>query len=177
MNGQNPSIQFTHEYNKEEITFLDVTVHSKLQVKKFIKTANKQLYINNKSHHHPGTTKGVAFSEAIRYLRTNSDQRQFYKMLFLHKRNLLRRGYPRSLINKTMKKVKFLTREELMISKSDKRTIHDHKKNSNGPVFVTRYCSRAENIQDCREILVPTAFRSRRHQQINSKQTYHGIQI
>ena len=27
MNNQNPSIQFTHEYSKEEINFLDVTVY------------------------------------------------------------------------------------------------------------------------------------------------------
>jgi len=67
-------------------------------------------------------------------------------MLFLHKRNLLRRGYSRSLINKTMKKVKFSMRKELMMPKSDKRTIHDYKKNGNGPVFVTRYCSRARKV-------------------------------
>jgi len=35
-------------------------------------------------------------------------------MLFLSKRNLLKRGYPRSLINETMRKVKFLMREEKM---------------------------------------------------------------
>jgi len=45
----------------------------------------------------------VAFGEAIRFLRTNTDKRQFHKMLFLDKRNLLRRGYPRKLINETMK--------------------------------------------------------------------------
>ena len=27
MNSQNTSIQFTHEYSREEITFLDVTVY------------------------------------------------------------------------------------------------------------------------------------------------------
>jgi len=35
-------------------------------------------------------------------------------MLFLHKRNLLKRDYPRSLINETMKKVKFSMREDKM---------------------------------------------------------------
>ena len=149
MNSQNPSIQFTHECSKVEITFLDVTVYrdrNKLQVKTFIKPTNKQLYINNKSYHPPGATKGVALGEAIRYLRTNSDRRQFYKMMFLHKRNLLRRGYPRSLINQTMKKVKFSMRNELMMPKSEQIKTYEYKKNGSGPVFVTRYCHRARKV-------------------------------
>ena len=112
MNSQNESKKFTHEYSRNEITFLDVTVyrnHDKLQVKTFIKPTNKQLYISNSSHHPPGSTKDVAFG---RYLRTNSEKKHFYKMLFLHKRNLLKRGYPRSLINETMRKVRFSMRED-----------------------------------------------------------------
>jgi len=143
MNSQNPSIQFTHEYSKEEITFLDDTVYrerDKLQVKTFIKPTNKQLYISSKSHHPPGATKGVAFGEAIRYLRTNSDKKQFYKMLFLHKRNVLKRGYPRSLINKAMKKFKFSMREELLMAKEQLVMT------GRMVVFVTRYCSRARKV-------------------------------
>jgi len=150
MNGQNPSIQFTHEYSWEEITFLEITVYKdrgKLQVKTYIKPTNKQLYISSKSHHPPGATKGVAFGEAIRYLRTNSDKKQFYKMLFLHKRNLLRRGYPRGLINKTMKKVKFSMREEAMKPKPKRKVDgDDNRKDGNRPAFVTRYCSRARKV-------------------------------
>jgi len=126
MNNQNQSIQFTHEYRKEEITFLDVTVYmgpkrgGKLQVKTFIKPTNKQLYISNSSYHPPGATKGVAFGEALRYLRTNTDKKQFYKMLFHHKRNVLKRAYPKSLINDTMKRVKFSIRE--LMKPKDKNT-------------------------------------------------------
>ena len=152
MNNQNPSIQFTHEHSREEITFLDVTVYrdragNNLQVRTYIKPTNRQLYISNTSHHPPGATKGVALGEAIRYLRTNSDKRQFYKMLFLHKRNLLRRGYPRSLINKTMK-VKFSMREESLKPKikKDYGTAGDDKKTGDKPVFVTRYCCRARKV-------------------------------
>ena len=142
MNNQDPSIQFTHEHGREEITFLDVTVYkdrdSKLQVKTYIKPTNKQLYISSTSHHPPG----AAFGEAIRYLRTNSEKKQFYKMMFLHKRNLLKRGYLRSLINKTMKKVKFSMREESMKPKIRKH----QKKTDDRPVFTTRYCSRARKV-------------------------------
>ena len=65
-------------------------------------------------------------------------------MQLLHKRNLLKRNYPRSLINKTMKKVKFSMREEAMKpkTKKDSSTITDENRKDR-PVFVTRYCSRA----------------------------------
>ena len=149
MNNQNASIQFTHEYSKEEITFLDVTVYKdpkrsdKLQVKTFIKPTNKQLYISNSSYHPPGATRGVALGEALRYLRTNSDKKQFYKMMFLHKRNLLKRGYPRSLINETIKRVKFSMREKLMQPKKNEQK---EGKTSERPAFVTRYCHRARKV-------------------------------
>ena len=153
MNNQNPSIQFTHEHSRDEITFLDVTVYrdhrnsDKLQVRTYIKPTNKQLYIRNTSHHPPGTMKGVALGETIRYLRTNTDKKQFYKMLFLHKKNLLKRGYPRSLINETMRKVKFSMREEKMEPKLDKKESETGKeKTLERPTFVTRYCSRARRV-------------------------------
>ena len=67
MNSQNPSIQFTHEHSRQEITFLDMSVYKKndkLQVKTYIKPTNKQLYIRKTSYHPPGATKGVALGEA-----------------------------------------------------------------------------------------------------------------
>jgi len=104
MNNQNSLIQFTHEFNKDEITFLDVTVYKDprkdtLLVKIFSKPTNKQLYVSNSSYHPQGATKGVAFGEALTYLRTNSNKKQFYKMLFLHKRNLLKRGEESEILN------------------------------------------------------------------------------
>jgi len=73
-------------------------------VKTSIEPTNEQLYIKRTSHHSPGATKGVALGEAIRYLRTNTEKKQFYKIMFLHKRNLLKRAYPRRLVNETMRK-------------------------------------------------------------------------
>ena len=56
MNSQNPSMQFTPEYSREEITFLDVTKYKdrkrsdKLQLRTFIKPTNRQ---STNSSHHP----------------------------------------------------------------------------------------------------------------------------
>ncbi|XP_065892734.1 uncharacterized protein [Dysidea avara] len=159
MNNQNPSIQFTHEFNRKEITFLDVIVYKepkksdKLQVRTYIKPTNRQLYVRNTSYHPPSVTRGVAFGEAIRYLRTNTEKKHFHKMLFLHKRNLLKRGYTRSLINETMRRVKFSMRDIKMKPKrrdeddnSDNTRRTKSRKTLDRPTFVTRYCSRAGKV-------------------------------
>ena len=159
MNNQNPSIQFTHEFNRKEITFLDVIVYKepkksdKLQVRTYIKPTNRQLYVRNTSYHPLGVTRGVAFGEAIRYLRTNTEKKHFHKMLFLHKRNLLKRGYTRSLINETMRRVKFLMRDIKMKPKrrdeddnSDNTRRTKSRKTLDRLTFVTRYCSRAGKV-------------------------------
>ena len=143
----------------------------RLQVRTFIKPTNRQLYVCNSSHHPPGTTKGVAFGEAIRYLRTNSEKKQFYKMLFLHKRNLLKRGYPRSLINQTMKKVKFSMREDMLKPKIKTKT---KDRSSKRLVFVTRYC---QSLQNSTQILAPAALRACQHQQLHQEPVNTGVQI
>jgi len=115
-------------------------------VKTFVKPTNNQLYISNSSYHPPGATRGVAFGEALRYLRTNSDKKQFYKMMLLHKRNLLKRGYPRSLINETMRKIKFSMREKLIKPKDKDKEKVDDRQTTKRPTFVTRYCTRARKV-------------------------------
>ena len=85
--------------------------------------------------------------EALRYLGTNTDKKQFYKMLFHHRRNLLKRGYPRSLINDTMKRVKFSIRE--LMKPKDKNTKLKEtgdRSSSERLTFVTRCCSRVRKV-------------------------------
>lgn len=117
----------------------------------FIKPTNRQLYIRISSHHPPGATRGVAFGEAIRFLRTNTDKRQFHKMLFLDKRNLLRRGYPRKLINETMKSE--ILHERWEDELNDKIGRKKNEQFTEIPTFVTKYGSRA-GFQNHTEALV-----------------------
>ena len=152
MNTANPSIQFTHEKSQEEITFLDVTVYkqkdpmddnqTKLQFKTHIKSTNKQLYIREDSYHPPGTTKGVTIGEAIRYLRTNSERKSFQQMLLTHKRNLAKRGYPTTRINKQLKNIQFSMRTSKALHDKNQKNKHTTVK-PNKPVFTTRYCPNA----------------------------------
>lgn len=92
MNSANSSIKFTHEYSQQEVVFLDVVVHKKaehrdddtLQTRTHIKPTNKQPYVRHDLYHPLGTGKGFIIGEAVRYLHTNSDPKQFPKMI--HKR-------------------------------------------------------------------------------------------
>ena len=157
MNQANRSIQFTHEKHQEEIVFLDVVVykHNKpiepadtctLHTKTHVKPTNKQLYVRHDSYHPMGTGKGITVGEAIRYLRTNSDPNNFSKMIMLHKRNLIKRGYSKTSINRHLKKIKFAMRPTLMQKAKEKNNSTIIKKCpvNTKPTFVTRYCPNAK---------------------------------
>ena len=155
MNKTNKSIQFTHEKSQQEIVFLDVVVYKKatehqtpdtltLNVKTHIKPTNKQLYVREDSYHPPGTGKGIAIGEATRYLRTNSEQGQFQKMMLKHKRNLTKRGYPNSKTTERLKKIKFSSRANRTNKKHTvKQLTTDQQTGPQKPTFVTRYCPNA----------------------------------
>ena len=157
MNGANDSIKFTHEKSKKEIVFLDTVVYKgtnpseqehntlKLEVKTHIKPTNKQLYVREDSYHPPGTGKGVMIGEAIRYLRTNSEPEQFHKMLRQHRRNLAKRGYPRSKTTAQLRNIKFNERTSRAL-KTNSKTSNKHggqPEELKKPTFVTRYCPNA----------------------------------
>ena len=67
-----------------------------LQTRTHIKPTNKQLYVRYDSYHPPGTGKGVIIGEAVRYLHTNSDPKQFTNVIHKHKKNLAKRDYSMS---------------------------------------------------------------------------------
>ena len=181
MNEANESIKFTHEKSLEEIVFLDVAVYKRpdentmnndqvhtLHTKTHIKPTNKQLYVYKNSHHPPGAGKGIIIGEAIRFLRTNSEFKHFSDIMMKHKRNLAKRGYNKTEINRHLTKIKFSMRFTKALKKcktkdnserdnnndssssssssSNNNNNNDKNKNeiTNKPVFVTRYCPTAK---------------------------------
>ncbi|XP_065909345.1 uncharacterized protein [Dysidea avara] len=135
MNRANPNIRFTHEKSQTSITFLDATLYKKgystLQYKTHIKPTNKQLYVRYNSYHPPGTFKGVITGEAIRYKRTNSENNNFNKMLLLHKRKLIKRGYPTKLINRQLKKSNYTSL--LSTSQKNNQSVNPSSKQDTQP--------------------------------------------
>jgi len=148
----------------------------KFQVKTYFKPTNKQLYIKSTSHHPPGATKGVALGEAIRYLRTNTEKNQFYKMMFLHKRNLLKRGYPRSLINDTMRKVKFSMRENTIKPKTKKTDLRQRRKPQKDPLLSPDTVQEPEEYLELYKELVLPTLGPHCNTKVHQKQTNAGLQ-
>ena len=88
INQLHHTIKFTYELSETELTFLDITLYKGdrfdgnqiLDVRTHIKPTNKQLYIHASSYHPPTTINAISKGEVNRYLRTNSDEREFQNM-------------------------------------------------------------------------------------------------
>ena len=92
----------------------------------------------------PGTTKGVTIGEATRYLRTNSEPKKFSKMMLHHKRNLAKRGYPKTRTTSQLRQIKFSTRAYTALKDTTLKSKHtDTPIEQQKPTFVTRYCPNA----------------------------------
>ena len=73
--------------------------------------------------HPPGVNKGFIKGEALRLLRTNSSQLTFEENMKNFEKRLLDRGYPTSVVEKHLSKVKFSDRKASLKQKNrDART-------------------------------------------------------
>ena len=119
INKIHPTIKFTAECNSDQATFLDITAYKGerfketgvLDVKTYIKPTNKQLYVHATSYHPKGTGKGIVIGEALRYLRTNSDEANFRQCIANHKKVLKSRGCKPTTTNKLLEPITFGMRE------------------------------------------------------------------
>ena len=116
------TIKFTCEISTQQIDFLDTTVFKGprfektgiLDIKTHVKPTNKQLYVHAKSYHPKGCKKGIITGEALRYLRTNSNEDTFKQWMSKHKSNLKGRGYNPSLINPLLESITFNERAKAL---------------------------------------------------------------
>ena len=138
MNLLHPSMKFTFEFSRDQITYLDTVVHlnqslpCKLSVTTHIKSTNKQAYTHASSYHPPGTRKGIAIGEAIRYATTNTFKLDFDKSISQHIRQMNARGYTSDYITTAIQNVhRFRNRVQKM---------------NNRPVFVTRFTASAAKV-------------------------------
>ena len=119
LNNFHPTIKFTWSISNEKATFLDleITKGSKFHqcnifdIGTHFKQTNTFQYLHFTSCHPRSVFKGLVKGEAIRLLRSNSDQAKFnqsLKKLAIHFRL---RGYPRKLINTCLGEITFNLRE------------------------------------------------------------------
>ena len=127
INQVHPTIKFTHEQSTQQLTFLDVTIYkgpnfgvtNTLDVKTHIKPTNKQLYVHSTSYHPKSVKKAIPRGEAVRYLRSNTQEQTYMSILKQLKQKLIERGYNSKSIDSILREYPFTSRNTFM-SNSDK---------------------------------------------------------
>lgn len=120
-------INLTGEIDKR-IVFLDVTVmwncrSYQFETKTFQKPMNRYPYLPWKSFHTKDMKKGFIKGEAIRYVRLSSKKRYFSNLMDLFILRLMRRGYPKSFIMKSLSSVKWEKRKLYLRYKPKEKTL------------------------------------------------------
>ena len=126
INGLHERINFTAEFSKTEIMFLDLCLYKGerfakegiLDIKTHIKPTNTQQYIHASSAHPPGTGQGIIKGELLRYLRTNSNEAMFQMYKEKHVENMKKRGYRQETIERSIRGIKFRDRQKTLTNKT-----------------------------------------------------------
>ena len=108
-----PNIKFTRESSKESISFLDLKVRlsdEQLETDLYIKPTDRHQYLHHSSSHPEHTKQSIDFSQGIRVSRTWSYEKYFKKNTMEMKSWFFKRGYPKSLVEKELRKLKFFNK-------------------------------------------------------------------
>ena len=127
-NKFHPTIKFTAEISENEITFLDTVVfkgerfkkESILDIKTHYKPTETFQYTHFNSCHPPGVKNGFIKGEAMRLLRTNSSKTSFEESLVKFKQHLRIRGYPKTVIERSLSGVNFADRPSALTQSKEK---------------------------------------------------------
>ena len=120
-----PTIKFTAEISENEITFLDTVVFKGerfnkeliLDIKTHYKPTETFQYTHFNSCHPNGVKNGFIKDEAMRLLRTNSSKTSFEESLVKFKQHLRIRGYPKTVIERSLSGVNFADRPSALTQK------------------------------------------------------------
>ena len=110
-------------------TFLDTIIYKGDRFRKYsildIRTQYKPTETFQHTHftscHPPGVKRGFIKGEALRLLRTNSSETMFEDNLSKFKSRLIKRGYAKKLIRRTLSDVNFATRQSALLQKNKTR--------------------------------------------------------
>ena len=124
-NQFHPTIKFTAEISDSKATFLDTTIYKGkrfyetdiFDVSTHFKPTEKFQYTHFKSCHPPGVKKGFVKGEAIRLLRTNSNEGEFSTQIENFKKTPLRTRIYRNPNKKTLAEVNFESRSATLKKK------------------------------------------------------------
>ena len=110
LNNFTPNLSFTHEASKNCISFLDLKVKlidGKLETDLYMKPTDRHQYLHYLSSHPEHTKRSIVYSQTLRVNRLCSLEKDFNYHKLNMKEWFIKRGYPESIIDKKMKKVRF----------------------------------------------------------------------
>ena len=146
-NSFHRSIKFTCEMSSERTIFLDTEVfkgprhstHKILDLQTHFKPTETFQYTHFPSCHPFNSKKGFIKGEALRLLRTNSVKENFEKHKREFEQRLCQRGYPLTLVQKTLTEVQSCDQKEALRNKT--------KQTKEILPFVTTYNPAAPNLK------------------------------
>lgn len=139
LNQCHPTIKFEAKYSLESVNFLDTVVFIKegqLHTKTYIKPTDKKLYLHFNSAHPRHIFHSIPYSQALRYIRINSDELLLKSELESLRLLLLKRGYPRSIIEYAFDKASLVHRSTLLIYKTEEDKHEQFVKYCKGKKFL-----------------------------------------
>ena len=110
-NAFNPNIQFSYESSKKSIAFLDLDValnNGRLESEVHVKPTDRYQYLHYSFSHPEHTKRSIVFSQTLRVSRICSREIDFRDHCRRMRSWFLKRKYPEKLIDKEMKKVRFI---------------------------------------------------------------------
>ena len=128
-NKFHPTIKFTAEISEIETTFLDTIIYkgdrfrndSILDIRTHYKPTEIFQCTHFTSCHTPGVKRGFIKGDALRLLRTNSSKTMFEDNLSKFKSRLIKRGYPKKPIRRTLSDDNFASRQSALLQKNKTR--------------------------------------------------------
>ena len=118
LNQQYPSIKFEMKYSKDKIEFLDTLIYkdknNNIQTTLYKKPTDRQNYIHSKSAHPFSLKKSIAYSQALRLKRICSTTGEYEKHTENLKKQLIKKGYPETMVNEEIQKATNQDRTELL---------------------------------------------------------------
>ena len=132
LNSFHSSLRFTHQLSSDSIDFLDLTIYkgnmfhltNNLDTKTFHKRLNLYQYLHYTSSHPEKTFRAVIKGECIRYVRTNTTYETYAATLVNFQKRLLKRNYPKNLVDKTFASVQFSNRSRYLTRRQLKPCSH-----------------------------------------------------
>ena len=130
LNSFHPTIHFTWDISDSKVTFLDLEIYKgphfknthHLDITTHFKKTNTFQYLHYMSCHPRSTFKGIVKGEAVRFIRSNTDETNYNQILKKFIKHLTFRGYPKQFIYNSLSNIRYSNRDQYLTPRSKSQT-------------------------------------------------------